>query len=217
MKRSIPIAGKDIHLFPVNYTAIKSSERPRYVNFHKELSKSSVEEDVKAAYRRFFALPQDSSKNHDLYTPQVLFEFKNDRNFANRRVRAEVQAQILYYVHRLKFEPGDKNIPPFLCIADVNETVVTETILWESFYNNPSYDWTAAPSSPDTKLINDLQASEAVGNMRVFHPFDLNELQFLDDFFHFLVEQSTMGRIIHQVVGENIIVNHFMNKNVTEL
>ena len=203
MKRSIPIAGKDIHLFPVNYTAIKSSERPRYVNFHKELSKSSVEEDVKAAYRKFFALPQDSSKNHDLYTPQVLFEFKNDRNFANRRVRAEVQAQILYYVHRLKFEPGDKNIPPFLCIADVNETVVTETILWESFYNNPSYDWTAAPSSPDTKLINDLQASEAVGNMRVFHPFDLNELQFLDDFFH---------RIYTNAIDQSLIVK----KDITE-
>lgn len=203
MKQNIPVASKDSHLFPVNYTAIKSSERPRYVSFHKELSKSSVEEDVKAAYRKFFALPQDSSKNHDLYTPQILFEFKNDRNFANRHVRAEVQAQILYYVHRLKYEPSDKSIPPFLCIADVNETIVTKTILWESFYNNPSYDWTAAPSCPDIKLINDLEASEAVGNMRVLHPFDLNELQFLDDFFH---------RVYTNDIDQSLIVK----KDITE-
>lgn len=183
-------------LFRQNYASVKQPNRKRYYDFHIELKKSSVEEDVKAAYRKFFSLPQDSSSNFDLYTPQVLFEFKKDRNFANRHVRAEVQAQILYYVHRLKFEADDKSIPPFLCIADVNEAVVTETILWEAFYNNPQYDWTAAPSSPDTKLILDLEASDAVGNMRVLHPFDFNELDVLDDFFHRIYTNDIDKRLI---------------------
>jgi hypothetical protein len=196
------LGGKDT-IFPQSYASIKRGNKARYVEFHQELKRSSVEEDVKAAYRKFFSLPQDSSNNRDLYTPQVLFEFKNDRKFANRHVRAEVQAQIIYYVHRLKFEPGEKSIPPFLCIADVDETIVTETILWESFYNNPTYDWTAAPSSPDTKLIHDLEISEAVGNMRVLHPFDLNELQFLDDFFH---------RVYTNAIEKSLIVK----KDITE-
>lgn len=170
-------------LFPQSFANLKSSDRGRYTTFYKELRKASVEEDVKAAYRKFFSLPQDSSKRQDLYTEQMLFEFKYDKNFKSRRTRSEVLAQILYYVHRLKFDTNSKPIPPFLCLADVNETIVTKTIDWEAFYNDTKYDWEAAPSSPDKELVEDLVLSPLTGDLRVFCITDLNDLQFVDDFF----------------------------------
>lgn len=175
--------GDSRSLFPQSYTSVKRGEKARYVEFHKELNKSSVEEDVKAAYRKFFSLPQDSSKHHDLYTPQMLFEFKYDKNFDSRHVKAEILAQILYYVHRLKFYTSEKPVPSFLCLADINETIITETINWGDFYDSDKYDWDMAPSSPDTKLIYDLERSEIIQSLHVFHTFDINELVILDNTF----------------------------------
>ena len=190
-------------LFPQSYSSIKRGERARYIDFHKELNRASVEEDVKAAYRKFFSLPQDSSKHHDLYTYQMLFEFKYDKKLEDRIIKAEVLAQLLYYVHRLKFDTNEKPIPPFLCLADINEAVVTETILWEEFYNDSKYDWSAAPSSPDTLLIQDLANSEGIKKLRVFHLFELDELQFLDDFFK---------RVYENDIDKSLIVK----RNITE-
>lgn len=190
-------------LFPQSFTSVKRGEKGRYVLFYQELNKASVEEDVKAAYRKFFSLPQDSSKHQDLYTPQMLFEFKYDKKFETRHAKAEVLAQILYYVHRLKYNTNDKPIPPFLCLADVNETIVTETINWEDFYNSESYDWDAAPSSPDTKLIHDLEVSEAIQNLHVFSIFDINELITLD---------NTLQRIYSNDLDKKLIVK----RDITE-
>lgn len=175
--------GDDKSLFPQSFTNLKVGDRGRYTSFYKELKKAAVEEDVKAAYRKFFSLPQDSSKRQDLYTEQMLFEFKYDKNFNNRSIRCEVLAQILYYVHRLKFDTNSKPIPPFLCLADVNETIITQTIDWETFYNEKKYDWEAAPSSPDRLLVEDLIKSPQTSILRVFNITDLNDLLFVDDFF----------------------------------
>lgn len=175
--------GNPHSLFPQSYATIPHGNRARYINFHRELNKASVEEDVKAAYRTFFSLPQDSSQHQDLYTQKILFEFKYDKNFKSKHVKAEVLAQILYYVHRLKFDIDTKPIPPYLSLADVNEVIVTKTIAWERFYNETKYDWSAAPSSPDMLLIRDVEISNEINELRVFNLFELNELQIIDDFF----------------------------------
>lgn len=190
-------------LFPQSYTSVKRGEKGRYVTFHKELNAASVEEDVKAAYRKFFSLPQDSSKHQDLYTSQMLFEFKYDKNFDTRQSKAEVLAQLLYYVRRLKYNTNDKPIPPFLCLADKNKTIVTETINWEEFYDSEIYDWDAAPSSPDSKLVNNLRISEAIQNLHVFHLFDINELVTLD---------NTLQRIYSNDLDRTLIVK----RDITE-
>lgn len=195
--------GDEKELFPQSYSLVKRGEKARYVNFHKELSKASVEEDVKAAYRKFFSLPQDSSKRQDLYTTQMLFEFKYDKNFASNHVKAEVLAQILYYVRNLKYNTNDKPVPPFLCLADVNETIITETINWENYYNSDLYDWDAAPSSPDTSLIHDLEISEMIRELHVFHTFDLSELVALD---------NTFSRIYSNDIDKGLIVK----RDITE-
>ena len=195
--------GESNSLFPQSYSSVKRGDKARYVEFHKELNKASVEEDVKAAYRKFFSLPQDSSKHQDLYTTQMLFEFKYDKKFEKRHIKAEVLAQILYYVRRLKFNTNDMPVPPFLCLADVNETIITETKKWENFYNSDQYDWDAAPSSPDVTLIQDLEMSQAILDLRVFHTFEINELIVLDD---------TFKRIYNNHIDKSLIVK----RDITE-
>ena len=190
-------------LFPQSMNVVPQKNKRRVITFLRALQKASVEEDVKAAYREFFSLPQDSSKNRDLYTPLMLFEFKYERNLDKIKERAEVMAQILYYVKRLKYNTNTGVVSPFLCLADVKMTIVTETYKWQSFYDDENYDWNAAPSSPDTKLINDLAKCEMLKNIRVFHLFELNELVVLDEFFH---------RVFNNDIDKTLIVK----RNITE-
>ncbi|MBS0569491.1 MAG: hypothetical protein JSS28_02695 [Proteobacteria bacterium] len=47
------------------------------------LRKTKTEEEVKAAWARHLSLDYDTSDDHDLYSPQILFEFKYDRKLSN--------------------------------------------------------------------------------------------------------------------------------------
>ncbi|CAF3310622.1 unnamed protein product [Rotaria socialis] len=121
---------------------------PTEINkFFSNLQKSKKEEEVKNAYAKFFSLDYNTSDDHDLYTTRVLFEFKADKNFENLKTRSAILAQSLYYVRRLKYGGFiEKPIPPTLCLADVNEAILTETSLWKDFYDdiNEIYDWDLA-------------------------------------------------------------------------
>lgn len=144
---------------------MKKSDRQ---HFFKDLSLSRTEEDVKNAYARHFDIRYDTADRHDLYTHQVLFEFKFDKNFENLKVRAAILAQLLYYARRLKFGQTDKAISHYLCLADKNEAVITETSLWKSFYTSDAYDWDLSPSTPDIKLVNDIAATAELRDSHIF-------------------------------------------------
>ena len=186
------------------YTKVKGVDRARYIAFHDDLVQASDEEDVKFSYVKFFHLPHDTSKRRDLYTAEVLYEFKYDKNMKRIGDLAEILAQILYYVRRLKYEPDDQAIPPYLCLADVNEAVVTETAKWMPFVDDNKYDWTLAPSSPDTLLIADLKKS-SIEEEHVFDLFDLHELQTLD---------KLMGDIYtHHLFGAPLVKKDINERN----
>ncbi len=140
-------------------------------NFFDSVFSAKTEEDVKHSYAEHFGIKYNTADKHDLYTPQVLFEFKFHKNFENLKVRASILAQLLYYVRRLKFGTMvEKNIPYYLCLADQNETILTETQIWKIFYDDAGekYDWDLAASSPDTKLINDLAETDEVKNFHIY-------------------------------------------------
>lgn len=139
-----------------------------FTTFVKELQKGKTEEDIKNVYARHFNIKYDTSERHDLYTPQVLFEFKYDRNLESLKGRAAVLAQNLYYVHKLKFGITNKPIPQNLCVADKNEAFFAETLAWKDFYTTDKYDWDLAPSHPDQRLIKDISETEALRNIHVF-------------------------------------------------
>mgnify|MGYP003516026827 FL=1 len=139
-----------------------------FEEFKTKLKAAKTEETVKAIYARYFNIDYDTSDMHDLYTPQVLFEFKYDKNFQDLKALATILAQSLYYVRRLKYGNAEKTIPYFLCLADKNEASITETNKWSSYYSNDSYNWESPPSKPDPKLIDHLVKEPETRNLHVY-------------------------------------------------
>jgi hypothetical protein len=139
-----------------------------FEEFNNTLAKATQEEVVKATYATYFKIKYDTSHHHDLYTPQVLFEFKADKNFNNLKALATILAQSLYYIRRLKYVEVGKVIPFFICLADKNEATLTETRKWSTYYTNDSYDWERPPSKPDPKLIDHLVKESETGKIHVY-------------------------------------------------
>jgi hypothetical protein len=156
-------------------------------SFIKELQKAKTEEEVKFAYVKEFKIKFSAAYKQDLYTPQVLFEFKYDKNFENIKTRAEILAQSLYYIHRLKYGATDQAIPSIICIADKNEVCFTETEVWKEFYTDveEKYDWDVAPSHPDKTLVSDIYANIEIRKIHVYkleqeHEFENFKLRLMN-------------------------------------
>jgi len=154
-----------------------------FETLNETLSGAQTEEEVKHAYAQHFDIEYDTSARFDLYTRQVLFEFKYSKNLENLRTRAAVLAQTLYYVHRLKYGQVDKPIPPILCVADINETILTETVNWKKYYsdNDDKYDWDLSPSTPDEALIDDLTREKHLRDIHVYKMQDENDFTVFND------------------------------------
>jgi hypothetical protein len=139
-----------------------------FEEFKTKLKAAKTEETVKAVYAKYFKIDYDTADKHDLYTPQVLFEFKYDKNFQNLKALATILAQSLYYIRRLKYGDAQKMIPYFICLADKNESSITETNKWSNYYSNDSYDWESPPSKPDPKLIDHLVKEPETRKLHVY-------------------------------------------------
>ena len=149
----------------------KDPTRKRAHQLLARLEKAKREEDVKAAWAKCFDLEYDTTRDHDLYTEQVLFEFKLRRNFDQPPQRGATLAQLLYYVRRLKLDGTAKGIPSHFCLADKATAVVGEVADWRDLYTDAHgrYDWDLAPSTPDPLLIAAVQAHQRFASMRVYH------------------------------------------------
>jgi hypothetical protein len=134
------------------------------------LSHATTEKEVKHAYVQHFGLKLKTSFRHDLYSEQVLFEFKFNKALTHIKARSEVVAQVLYYIRRLRLGQVDKPIPPIICVADINEAFFTDTILWRPFYIDKSnkYDWEKAPSTPDQKLVEAISQTPSLLGINIY-------------------------------------------------
>jgi hypothetical protein len=139
----------------------------------QRLDKTKTEEEVKAAWAKHLSLDYDTSDDHDLYSPQILFEFKYDRKLSNASQLAPIIAQLMYYLHRLKYAQSSKGIPQAWCAADRNEAVIGEVADWSDLYsdNGTRFDWDLPPSSPDPKLVAAVRAHQA---FRLLQPRSLD-------------------------------------------
>ena len=164
---------------------VKEKEIKRIRDFYNALFSSAEESEVVIAYIRFFNLKVDMKQRHDLYTPQMLYEFKWDRNFKSRQARAQVLAQLIYYVHGMRFNPTEKEIPKYLCLADRNEVIITETELWIKYFEQEQgrYDWSFAASNPDIQLVKDLENDNQIATMPFFNLFVPSELLKVEQLF----------------------------------
>ena len=86
----------------------------RFSTFSAALANSKTEEEVKHAYAEHFGLDYDTEFRHDLYSPEVFYEFKFSRSLQKRDARAAVLAQVMYYIRRLRFGHADKIVPPVI-------------------------------------------------------------------------------------------------------
>ena len=91
------------------------------------ISAAQTEEELKFHFVKFFDLPIHTKNRVDLYTEQILFEFKLNSNLKNIQTRAEVIAQALYYVHRLNFGDDDRSPSENVCIVTKNFAAIFPT------------------------------------------------------------------------------------------
>ena len=139
-----------------------------FEEFKNNLDKAATEEVVKATYANYFKIKYDTSHHHDLYTPQVFFEFKTDANLKNLKVLATVLAQSLYYIRRMKYVEVDKPIPFFVCLADKNGAALTEVRKWSNYFSNDGYDWEKPASKPDPKLIDHIVKEPETSKIHIY-------------------------------------------------
>ena len=175
----------------------------RYEEFKNDLAKASTEETVKATYAKYLKIKYNTANKHDLYTQQVFFEFKLDKNLGNLKTLATVLAQTLYYIRVLKYEDVTKVIPPFLCLADKNECVITETSKWNTYYSSDAYDWDRAPSKPDPMLVEHLVKEPELALLHIFK-------------VSLLVEHNAFKKVIDRCLNPQLSLGFLEKKNINE-
>jgi hypothetical protein len=139
---------------------------------YEKLSLCRTEEEVKYEFAKFFKYKIDTRERIDMYTPEILFEFKLHINMDSVQARAKAIAQALYYIRKLTYG-RDARIPSArICIVDKNEGLFIETEKLKDYYylsKAPNYDWDLAPSNPCKKLVYDLKNSGEISNLYVYH------------------------------------------------
>lgn len=135
----------------------------------KILAETETEEEVKHSFAKFFKLKLSTKNFIDLYTEQILFEFKFDVPIKNSlQTRAKCVAQALYYIHRLKFGNDERIISQNICVVTKSAAIFFPTEIFASFYENFSFDWDRKPSAPCPKLVNALENAEIVIKAHVY-------------------------------------------------
>lgn len=154
------------------------------------------EEEVKASFLAFFGKKVRTLGRVDHYTEVVLHEFKYDRNFKVRRNIATVIAQTMYYAHHIKYstrrEYSGSKLPPYICVIDKNEGFIIRTADFKQFYTSSAkkYDWDRAASTPSPALIEDIENSSVIEEVRVYNFAYIHEEQrFVERYLRLSSEQ----------------------------
>lgn len=172
------------------------------------LSEAATEEEVKFSFAKFFNLKPDTKNFIDLYTPQILFEFKFDAPLKNIPTRAKIVAQTLYYVRRLKFgrdyRPASENI----CIVNKFSAAIFPTETFAAFYDNKnSFDWDLAPSSPCKKLIAALADFQPLVDAKIYDLTDIaTEIEFAATVKNILHKKSAAVKKINEQNFEQVFL-----------
>lgn len=135
------------------------------------LQPTQTEEEVKNLFAKFFSLKLDTKNYIDLYTPQILFEFKFDDNLKNPQTRAKCFAQTLYYIRRLKYGREIRTPSNQICVVSKNFAVIAPTENFSDYYlksKAKNFDWDLAPSSPCKKLVKALADFDFLKNIHVY-------------------------------------------------
>ena len=139
------------------------------------LKNCKKEEEVKAEFLKFFKQRINALNLIDHYTPEILFEFKLNKDFSKKHNVAYVVAQTMYYIRKIKYSSHSDfigiSIPPYACVIDKNEGFFFETKCWRSYYEHKSsskYDWDRAASTPCPKLVSNIEKDSLLDSIVVY-------------------------------------------------
>ena len=134
------------------------------------LARCRTEEEVKSEFAKAFKYKLDTRMRMDLYTKKILFEFKFEKNLTSVETRAQVVAQMLYYIRQIKWGLSDLEVPPTLCVVDKNEAFFLETVRFKSIYDSSQeeFDWDRAPSTPCPKIVAAVKKVNALKDTHVY-------------------------------------------------
>ena len=168
------------------------------------ISAAQTEEELKFHFVRFFNLPFHTKNRVDLYTEQILFEFKLNSNLKNIQTRAEVIAQALYYVRRLNFGDDDRTPSENVCIVTKNFAAIFPTTDFADFYTKNTYDWDLKPSSPCKKLVADLSRAEVVIHAHIYDFSNVQEdIAFATLIMNIRKRQASLFNLKKQITDKN--------------
>jgi hypothetical protein len=111
----------------------------------------------------------------------------------------------------------DKPIPSFICLADINEAIITETAQWKEFYNddNAKYDWDLAPSMPDKNLVEDISNTQFAHDIHIYSISELAEFTlFAEHLVKILTNEIISNFIDKKVINEANFEEVFYKKEV---
>lgn len=152
------------------------------ITLKERIKGAATEEELKHDFANFFKLRMDTRKDIDLYTPEILFEFKLDKNLNNPQIRAACFAQTLYYVRNLKYGYRHETRPPTnsICVVTKNLAALLPTEDFFNYYDKSKdriYDWDLPPSNPCKKLVADLADDKILRECHVFDFVDPDDLK----------------------------------------
>ncbi len=142
----------------------------RLATLRQKLSAVRTEEEVKAAWAKALAIDYDTSEDIDLYTQQVLFEFKHIGPLLQASRCAAVLAQVMYYLRRLKLGHDRRPIPPRLAMIDRETVVISAVAEWSDVFSESEgrFDWDLAPSKADPRMAAILQGHPGIRRLQIF-------------------------------------------------
>jgi hypothetical protein len=134
------------------------------------LADCKTEEEVKSEFAKFFKYKLDTRLRMDLYTSNILFEFKYSRNFQAHNTKAPVIAQALYYIREIKYGKLELSVPAYICVVDKNEAFFVETTACKAVYDSQDekFDWDRAPSTPCPNIVKAVSKLEKVKHAHVY-------------------------------------------------
>ena len=192
MFSSIMVSSVRNHIVKVRIGMVENMAKKK--RLYDLLQPCQEEEEVKSEFAKFFKIKYNTRHRIDLYTPQILFEFKLDQNFSSKTVRAKAVAQTLYYVRRLKYGATLDPVPSTICIVDKNEGFFLHTVDYKSFYEaSRKYDWDRAPSQPCPKLVEALRTSDLIAKIHVYAFENEQEEQIFSDSIAVYTQESLVG------------------------
>ncbi|MBR3498403.1 MAG: hypothetical protein IKO05_05355 [Selenomonadaceae bacterium] len=175
------------------------------LHLYETISSAANEEELKHLFVNFFGLPFSTKNRVDLYTEQILFEFKFNENFHHLPTRAKVIAQALYYVRRLKLGDDDRAPSENICVVSKNFAAFFPTETFADFCAEENYDWDLKPSAPCKKLVADLTNFNAVIHAHVYELADFHEQLA----FETLINNTVKKQRYRSTVKRQITVQNF--------